>query len=111
MRRSWTLQELLAPLELEFYSHGWTFLGSKRDDIWCRLLASTTGISLRTIQDPEGYRAASIAQKMSWAARREATREEDMAYSLFGISGVNMAPLYGEGAASSFRRLQEEIIR
>lgn len=62
------------------------------------------------IQDPEGYHAASVAQKMSWAARRGATREEDVAYSLFGIFGVNMAPLYGEGAASSFRRLQEEII-
>lgn len=42
---------------------------------------------------------------MSWAAFREATREEDVSYSLLGIFGVYMAPLYGEGKKNAFRRL------
>lgn len=48
---------------------------------------------------------------MSWAASRETTRPEDMAYCLFGLFDVHLTPLYGEGAEKAFRRLQEEIIR
>ncbi|KAI1372789.1 hypothetical protein F4677DRAFT_431510 [Hypoxylon crocopeplum] len=47
---------------------------------------------------------------MCWAAGRETTRAEDMAYCLLGIFGVNMPLLYGEGQ-EAFRRIQEEIIR
>lgn len=47
---------------------------------------------------------------MSWAAKRETTRIEDQAYSLMGIFGVHMPPIYGEGN-NAFLRLQEEIIR
>ncbi|KAK5653832.1 hypothetical protein OQA88_7992 [Cercophora sp. LCS_1] len=51
-----------------------------------------------------------VAERMSWAARRESTRPEDRAYSLLGIFGVNMPLLYGEGKRA-FARLQQEIIR
>jgi len=47
---------------------------------------------------------------MSWAARRQTTRPEDVSYCLLGIFNVNMPLLYGEGAMA-FRRLQEEIAR
>lgn len=47
---------------------------------------------------------------MSWAARREATREEDLAYALLGIFGINMTMQYGEGE-KAFLRLQQEITR
>jgi hypothetical protein len=47
---------------------------------------------------------------MSWAARRVITRNEDIAYSLMGIFGVNMPLLYGEGERV-FIRLQVEIIK
>lgn len=47
---------------------------------------------------------------MSWAARRETTRPEDIAYCLLGIFGINMPLLYGE-RVKSFVRLQEEIVR
>lgn len=53
---------------------------------------------------------ASIAQRMSWAAKRETTRKEDKAYCLLGIFGVHMPMLYGEGDCA-FLRLQEEIIK
>lgn len=51
-----------------------------------------------------------MAQKMSWAAKRQTTRIEDEAYCLMGIFSVNMPLLYGEGRAA-FERLQEEIIK
>lgn len=52
----------------------------------------------------------SVAQRMSWASKRKATRVEDIAYSLLGIFDVNMPMIYGEGE-KAFARLQEEIIR
>jgi hypothetical protein len=47
---------------------------------------------------------------MSWAATRETKCEEDKAYCLLGIFGVNIPLLYGEGE-KAFIRLQEEIIK
>jgi hypothetical protein len=47
---------------------------------------------------------------MSWAAGRETTRPEDIAYCLMGMFNVNMPLLYGEGAHKAFYRLQEEIV-
>jgi hypothetical protein len=52
----------------------------------------------------------SMAQRMSWAASREATRSEDLAYSLLGLFEINMPMQYGEGRAA-FIRLQKEILR
>ncbi|KAK7462334.1 hypothetical protein VKT23_007935 [Stygiomarasmius scandens] len=53
----------------------------------------------------------SVAQKMSWAAFRETTRPEDQAYCLMGLFNVSMSPIYGEGGAKAFIRLQQEIIK
>ncbi|KAJ0336998.1 hypothetical protein COL922a_007293 [Colletotrichum nupharicola] len=46
---------------------------------------------------------------MSWAADRETTRPEDMAYCLMGIFDINMPMIYGEGK-KAFERLQEHIL-
>jgi hypothetical protein len=48
---------------------------------------------------------------MSWAARAEITRQEDNAYSLFGISDVHMPPSIRRGQQKALRRLQEEITK
>lgn len=53
---------------------------------------------------------ASIAKRMSWAAKRQTSRSEDIAYCLLGIFGVSMPLLYGEGE-KAFTRLQAEIIK
>lgn len=55
-------------------------------------------------------RSASIAERMSWAAKRQTTRVEDIAYCLLGIFGVHMPLIYGEGR-QAFIRLQQEIMR
>jgi hypothetical protein len=101
--RGWTLQELLAPDELTFFDKDWKEIGTKEG--LRETISKVTGIKhLFNFED------ASVAQKMSWAARRETTRLEDQAYCLLGIFGVNMPPLYGEGP-SAFLRLQLEIMR
>ncbi|CAO2648147.1 Nn.00g090690.m01.CDS01 [Neocucurbitaria sp. VM-36] len=114
--RAWTLQELLAPSSLqsgervgmEFFSRHWHSLGSK----WALSNAITdiTGVPKEYLEG-KSLHTASISMRMSWAADRQATRAEDIAYSLLGIFDVNMPLLYGEGKLKAFRRLQEEIMK
>ncbi|RYP71344.1 hypothetical protein DL769_004712 [Monosporascus sp. CRB-8-3] len=105
--RGWTLQELIAPGEMEFYDKNWQILGNKR--MLLDQLASATGIPIAVLRncDPS---LASVAQRMSWASKRKTTRIEDVAYCLMGIFDVNMPLLYGEGQ-KAFIRLQEEIMK
>ncbi|KAH9848612.1 heterokaryon incompatibility protein-domain-containing protein [Lenzites betulinus] len=107
-KRGWTLQELVAPPYVIFLTCDWTFLGTKTG------LASTlkkiTGVDAAILLGMKPIESASVAKRMSWAALRETTRVEDQAYSLLGIFGVHMSPIYGEGT-NAFLRLQEEIIK
>ncbi|KAH7152889.1 heterokaryon incompatibility protein-domain-containing protein [Dactylonectria macrodidyma] len=112
--RGWTLQELLAPRHLDFFASDWTFIANRKD-IASRVCIITNIDEVYLIDSAQATRTsllrkASIAERMSWASRRTATREEDVAYSLLGIFGVNMPLIYGEGA-KAFLRLQEEIMR
>ncbi|KAK3369901.1 heterokaryon incompatibility protein-domain-containing protein [Podospora didyma] len=102
--RGWTLQELLAPSAVFFYSRNWKPLKSKADLI--NEIAGITGISKAR---PPWLRM-SVAERISWLARRHTTRIEDMAYCMLGLFDINMPLMYGEGARA-FVRLQEEIIR
>ncbi|KAL6906939.1 HET domain protein [Trichoderma evansii] len=106
--RGWTLQELIAPRVLEFYDQTWSFRGTKAS--LGPLITQITKISIEVLQDPTTLSQLPVAQKMSWAANRQTTRAEDMAYSLLGIFEVNMPMIYGEGSRA-FLRLQEEIAK
>jgi len=99
--RGWTLQELIAPDQVEFYDRNWEEIGTKGS--LQELVEEITGITHLFY-----YRDASVAQKMSWASRRKTTIVEDQAYCLLGVFGVNMPLLYGEGN-KAFLRLQIEI--
>lgn len=106
--RGWTLQELIAPSTVIFFDADWRHLGSL-DDLAHEVAQITkipTGILLKTADLGD----ISVAQRMSWAAGRKTSRLEDRAYSLFGIFGINMPLIYGEGK-KSFIRLQDEIIK
>ncbi|KAI0742557.1 heterokaryon incompatibility protein-domain-containing protein [Daedaleopsis nitida] len=107
-RRGWTLQELIAPRFVLLLSSSWDVLGSKAD--LAEDLESITGIPATVLRLEERAQARSVAQRMSWASRRETTREEDEAYCLLGLFGIHIPTLYGEGR-QAFRRLQEEIMR
>ena len=106
--RGWTLQELIAPREMYFYSAQWRSMGSKSS--MCRHISVTSGIDEKVLKDPVMLNRVCVSEKMSWAAQRTTTRPEDEAYSLMGLFGVNLPPLYGEGRQKSFRRLQLEIM-
>ncbi|KAK4182621.1 vegetative incompatibility protein HET-E-1 [Podospora australis] len=106
--RGWTLQELLAPARVVFYSKEWLHLGTKK--ALALLISEVTGVEEICVRKMKRVSEYSIAQRMSWAAKRVTTREEDLAYSLLGIFGISMPLLYGEGH-QAFRRLQQEIIK
>lgn len=107
--RGWTLQELLAPENIVFYSEDWQYLGTKLDLL--DTISTVAGIEPRFLKaDMEELDGASISKKMSWASHRQTTRTEDKAYCLLSIFGINIPLLYGEGR-NSFRRLQEEIMK
>lgn len=106
--RSWTLQELLAPENVVFYDQNWKDSGTKF--ALAAAIAGITGIDHKLLSGEARFDDYSVAQKMSWASVRDATRVEDMAYSLLGLFSINMPLLYGEGLRS-FARLQAEIIK
>ncbi|KAK4213725.1 HET-domain-containing protein [Rhypophila decipiens] len=112
--RGWTLQELLAPDAVLFFDSGWNYIGRAHDFKLMELVAHITKIPARVLQSDQfrlgRFRHQSIAEKMSWACRREVTRQEDEAYSLLGLFQINMPLLYGEGDRA-FQRLQNELIR
>ncbi|KAI1747211.1 heterokaryon incompatibility protein-domain-containing protein [Xylaria castorea] len=95
--RGWTLQELLAPQDMQFFDMNWTHM------------ARITGIKAQYLTGAEHFSEACIAAKMSWISHRTTTEEEDMAYSMVGIFGVTMTPQYGEGRGA-FMRLQEILL-
>ena len=105
--RGWTLQELIAPSEVIFYASNWTEIGTK--EALKGPISTQTGIDVPIL---EGFplQEVCVAQRMSWASRRETTRIEDQAYCLLGIFRVNMPLLYGEGW-KAFIRLQQEIMK
>lgn len=106
--RGWTLQELIAPEEVDFYDQEWNFRGSKKT--LRHELSRMTGIDIDVLEDAELLPTIPVGRRMSWASTRQTTRVEDTAYCLFGIFNVNMPMIYGE-RRNAFLRLQEEIAK
>jgi tetratricopeptide (TPR) repeat protein len=104
--RGWTLQELVAPSRVEFFSVEGQLLGDKPSLV--QELSDITGISRRVLQG-QSLAEISVDERMSWVRDRKTKREEDMAYSMLGIFGVHMPLIYGEGRKKAFARLQREI--
>jgi hypothetical protein len=103
--RGWTLQELIAPTSVEFFSLEGKRLGDKRS--MEKQVHKITEIAVQALRgDP--LSDFSVADRMSWAAKRRTTREEDEAYCLLGIFDIHMPLIYGEGK-KSFIRLNKEI--
>ncbi|TDZ33652.1 Vegetative incompatibility protein HET-E-1 [Colletotrichum spinosum] len=107
-QRGWTVQELIAPVLVVFYSASWGVI--EEAHLFTKKLEKLTSIDQSVLRKSSSIDEISIAKKMSWFANRTTTRVEDMAYSMLGIMGINMPLIYGEGEVA-FRRLQEEIIR
>ena len=106
--RGWTLQELIAPSEVEFFNKDWQSICKKTT--LTPTLQNITGIPEHILTHGLSGNRPCVAQITSWAANRTTMRIEDRAYSLMGPLDVNMPMLYGEGK-KAFHRLQLEIIR
>ncbi|KAK1851308.1 ankyrin repeat-containing protein [Colletotrichum chrysophilum] len=105
--RSWTIQELIAPVRLLFYSRQWELFQERSQLV--QLLYHITGIDPYALVGGDPAKIP-VARRMYWAVSRNATRLEDLAYSLHGLFDVEVAPNYGEGDTNAFIRLQEAIL-
>jgi hypothetical protein len=104
--RGWTLQELIAPALVSFFTKKGELLGNKTS--LERHICEITGIPAKVLRGTP-LSDFSVAERMSWAASRETFRQEDKAYSLLGIFDVKMPLIYSEGKEKAMQRLQEEI--
>src|SRR5271154_822287 len=103
--RCWTLQDLLAPKSVEFFSLEGELLGNKETLEW--QIHEITEIPISALRGtPLSH--FSVDERMRWAEKRQARRIEDKAYSLMGIFNVCMPLIYGEGE-NAFTQLKREI--
>jgi hypothetical protein len=104
--RGWTLQELLAPASVEFFSRERKRLGDKSS--LRQLICEITNIPHSALQG-DSLSQFSVEERLRWIEHRRTKLEEDRAYSLLGIFDVYILPIYGEGTASAFARLLDEF--
>jgi hypothetical protein len=104
--RGWTLQELLAAKTVEFFSEEWEKLD---DEVSLKsFINEITGIPHGAL-DGASLSQFNISETLRRKGDRETKREADAWYSMSGISEVEIAPAYSEGAASAFKCLMDEI--
>lgn len=104
--RGWTLQELIAPQIVEFYSKEGVFLGDKRS--LEAAVRDVTGVPAKALRGTP-LSDFTTSEREAWARNQKTKYEEDMAYSLLGIFGVHMPLIYGEGRENAQKRLREEV--
>ncbi|KAM7208990.1 NACHT domain containing protein [Rhypophila decipiens] len=104
--RGWTLQELIAPTTIKFFSKEGECLGDKKS-----LEEEIHGISEIPHRALQGSPLSdfSFSERIAWAEKRVTTIEEDEIYSLFGIFGVHMPVIYGERRQKALKRLRDKI--
>jgi len=113
-KRGWTLQELLAPHTMLFFTREWSLYrdsssNHKEDSTILGELEQATGITSRHLTDfhPGVDDARS---RLQWASTRCTIQPEDTAYSLLGVFGLHIPILYGESAENALGRLLAEVI-
>ncbi|KAG1780743.1 heterokaryon incompatibility protein-domain-containing protein [Suillus placidus] len=113
--RGWTLPEFLAPKVIRFYQNDWTpYLDDhspnhKQSDTIMQELKDVTGIDAEALADFSRGRI-NARKKLQWASTRVTTVQEDIAYSLFGIFGVQISVMYGEKKQKALGRLLEKVV-
>jgi hypothetical protein len=106
--RGWTLQELLAPRIVEFYSQDPVGLGDKAS--LKRQIQKITSITIRALEG-QSLSEFSVEERFRWGEKRQTTEKEDMAYCLLGIFDISLPLIYGEGQSKAMERLRNEIGR
>ncbi|KAF2625002.1 hypothetical protein BU25DRAFT_493297 [Macroventuria anomochaeta] len=103
--RGWTLQELLAPSVVEFFSKEGTKLGDKLS--LAKEVREVTGIPCSALQG-KPLSGFSVNERISWNEHRTTKIPTDRAYSLMGILGVSLSPFDGESPAEAMKRVTDE---
>ena len=105
--RGWTLQELLAPASVEFFSVEGQPIGDKQT--LEALVHSITSLPVAALRGmpPSAF---TVDERFRWTKRRKTKKVEDQAYCLLGIFGVFMPLIYGE-EENAYTRLKEEVNR
>jgi hypothetical protein len=104
--RGWTLQELIAPASVEFFSKERKRLGDRIS--LAQEICGITDLPIEVLRG-QSLNKFSVDERVSWAARRKTTIKEDKVYCLFGIFGVFMPLIYGEGEEHAYKRLMQEL--
>jgi hypothetical protein len=104
--RGWTLQELLAPSVVDFFSCDWHRLGDRRS-LKSQIHEVTT--IPHDVLEGTPLSQSSVDERFRWRQNRHTKLKEDAAYCLSGIFAVDVAPIYGEGTEEAFRRLKDAI--
>ena len=114
--RGWTYQEYIASEVVQFYTEDWkpylgldTFNHKESPTILSEMeqAMNFTRQQLATLR-PGLER---VREKLYLASKRQTTREEDIAYSLFGIFNVALPVIYGEGNQAIGRLLEHILTR
>ncbi|KAK7177485.1 kinesin light chain [Paraphaeosphaeria sporulosa] len=103
--RGWTLQELIAPVSVEFFSCEERRIGDKTS--LDQLIHEITDIPLAALRNCPMDQFTTL-ERERWAENRRTTEEEDIVYCLLGLLGISMPTAYGEGHESARRRLRIE---
>ena len=109
--RGWTYQEYIASQVVQFYTEDWKpYLGL---DIFNH---KESPAILSEMEQAMNFATQELAtlrpgldrarEKLYLASMRQTTREEDVAYSLFGVFNVAIPALYGEGDRAVGRFLE-----
>jgi hypothetical protein len=113
--RGWIVQEFLAPKFDLFYQKDWSLYLDDRspnhkDSVAImQEMGNATGINARIlVAFCPGMRDA--REKLQWVSARVTTWQEDIAYSLFGIFGVNLPVIYGEKKQKALGRFLQEVV-
>jgi hypothetical protein len=104
--RGWTLQELIAPKTVEFYSRDHVLLGDKAS--LEQQIYEITGIAIEALRG-HSLQDFSIQERFRWVEKRQTTKEEDLVYCLLGIFNIYLPLIYGEGRTHAMGRLERMI--
>ncbi|KAI1337248.1 HET-domain-containing protein [Xylariaceae sp. FL0016] len=98
--RGWTLQELVTPSAVDFFSREGTFMSNKRS--LERHISERTGIPNRVLQG-SSLSKCTVLERLAWAENRHTARPEDKAYSLLNIFYVYTTVMYSNKKKAAFR--------
>ena len=114
--RGWTYQEYIASEVVQFYTEDWKpyldldIFNHKESPVILSEMEQAMNFTtkeLATLQ-PGLER---VREKLYVASMRQTTRQEDIAYSLFGIFNVALPVIYGEGYQAVGRLLEHILTR